>query len=137
MQDRSGSGRSRIFRLLKHIRFGMSLRLGVDPDVYGPAMCVPPEEHLPTYLETRGSERIVVGIPTRPAAGRHSFTSTIIRELTPPTVMHQDRSRARQHIVRVHARQASPAFSLVNEFRPVRGGAWKSPAVRGAVNRTV
>jgi hypothetical protein len=45
-------------------------------------------------------------------------------------VVNEDRSLARQHIVRVLAGRASPAFSLVSEFRPVRGCAWKCRVVR-------
>jgi len=53
----------------------------------------------------------------------------------PSGVMNEDRSLAGQHIVRVLAGRASPAFSLVSEFRPVRGCAWKCRAVRPCCRR--
>lgn len=50
-------------------------------------------------------------------------------------VVHEDRRDPRQHIVRVLAGRASPAFSLVSEFRPVRTCAWKCRAVRPCCRR--
>ncbi len=51
------------------------------------------------------------------------------------TVVNQDWCGARQHIVRVLAGRSSPAFSLVSEFRHVRGRAWKFPVVRPCCRR--
>lgn len=49
--------------------------------------------------------------------------------------MHEHRRISREYIVRVLARRASPAFSLVREFRRVRGRAWKFPVVRRCCRR--
>lgn len=57
-----------------------------------------------------------------------------VREIT-VAVVNQNRSLARQHIVRVLAGQSSPAFSLVSEFRPVHRCAWKCRAVRPCCHR--
>jgi hypothetical protein len=49
---------------------------------------------------------------------------------TSVAVVNEDWRAPRQHIVRVRAGRSSPAFSLVIEFRPVRGRAWKCRVVR-------
>lgn len=50
-------------------------------------------------------------------------------------VMDKDSCLGRQHIVRVRTGRGSPAFSLVSEFRPVRGRARKCPVVRPCCRR--
>ena len=51
------------------------------------------------------------------------------------SVVHQHWRTTRQHIVRMRAGRTSPAFSLVSEFRPVRGCAWKCCVVRPCCRR--
>lgn len=46
------------------------------------------------------------------------------------SVANQNRRLACEHIIRVGAGRSSPAFSLVSEFRRVRGRAWKCRVVR-------
>lgn len=58
-----------------------------------------------------------------------------VSSLLSADVVDEYRCSPRQHIVRVRARRTSPAFSLVSEFRPVRGRTWKCPVVRPCCRR--
>ncbi len=100
---------------------------------YPPRRLLGPNKGLATYLTFRRAAicRFIVSPDfLLPGAGKRLEWAASRRASSNPwAIVYQYWGISRQHIVRVLAGRSSPAFSLVSEFRPVRGCVWKCPAV--------